>query len=379
MKILNFDLVQGTTRHVTNNLTEFLRRTGKVEIIQEPVDEHYFVIAVFHNWGFYNVAQPYNTKIVNDIKSNKASLILTAGWDSVGIIPTYGLKRSPNVLVLIREAAKLFDIDPKKILYIDCNFKIDKVLERHNLNGMWLNLWECNYKALDTENIVNDIVNKNIRSKKFLYFGGKPREHRLKFLNELLKLNNFEQDSFVSNGPGSVNDFVTKKSIFVEGRILDIEEVLLKDGMNDIDAEAVNPYYHINSYINIIPNSYFYANHTRIEVNEKVFKPIMCMQPFILLGEPNTLSILHNLGYKTFNTWFDESYDKTLDDNERLSKIVKVIESLNKLSYVELSDILLDMLPTLTHNVSLQKQRQDELLNELDLYHKIHKFFDQLS
>ena len=60
-----------------------------------------------------------------------------------------------------------------------------------------------------------------------------------------------------------------------------------------------------------------------------------------------------SLGYKTFNKWIDESYDDTLDDVARMNKIVHEVEKLNNLSYSDLSAMLKDMLPVLTHNIEL--------------------------
>jgi hypothetical protein len=60
---------------------------------------------------------------------------------------------------------------------------------------------------------------------------------------------------------------------------------------------------------------------------ERVFRAILLRRPFILLGNANTLKLLHNLGFKTFPTLFDESYD-SLNYSDRFDHITKQIESL---------------------------------------------------
>ena len=77
------------------------------------------------------------------------------------------------------------------------------------------------------------------------------------------------------------------------------------------------------------------------------------MQPFIFLAEPKMLEFVKSLGYKTFSKWIDESYDDALDDVTRMNKVVHEVEKLNTLSYSDLSAMLKDMLPVLTHNIEL--------------------------
>ena len=59
-----------------------------------------------------------------------------------------------------------------------------------------------------------------------------------------------------------------------------------------------------------------------IFLSEKIFKPIYCCQPFIVFGNPGTLKELHNLGFKTFSDFWDESYDEDYNFTSRLGKIM---------------------------------------------------------
>jgi hypothetical protein len=45
-------------------------------------------------------------------------------------------------------------------------------------------------------------------------------------------------------------------------------------------------------------------------LTEKTVKAILTKRPFIVLGGPCSLRTLKNLGFRTFDSWIDESYDR---------------------------------------------------------------------
>jgi hypothetical protein len=59
---------------------------------------------------------------------------------------------------------------------------------------------------------------------------------------------------------------------------------------------------------------------------------------------------LQNLGFKTFNKWWDESYDDYNSHWERSKKVFSTLEELNKKPKSELNNILNEQLYILTHN-----------------------------
>ena len=60
---------------------------------------------------------------------------------------------------------------------------------------------------------------------------------------------------------------------------------------------------------------------------ERVCRAILLRRPFIILGNRHTLKLLHSLGFKTFPTLFDESYD-SLEYSDRFAHITDQINSL---------------------------------------------------
>jgi hypothetical protein len=55
-------------------------------------------------------------------------------------------------------------------------------------------------------------------------------------------------------------------------------------------------------------------------ITEKTYRPIANGRPFIILGPYNTLQFLRSLGFMTFSSIIDESYDHVHNAEQRFSK-----------------------------------------------------------
>lgn len=81
---------------------------------------------------------------------------------------------------------------------------------------------------------------------------------------------------------------------------------------------------YINSFVDVINETRF-AQPTA-NFSEKVFQAIQYQKPFIVVGPPKTLEYIRSLGFKTFNDFWDESYDDELNHGERLAKVFDLLE-----------------------------------------------------
>ena len=77
-----------------------------------------------------------------------------------------------------------------------------------------------------------------------------------------------------------------------------------------------------------------------VHLTEKVFKPIVMYQPFILFANAGSLKYLRKYGFKTFDSVWDESYDLELDSKERYQKIINLTYQLSSLSSTEFKKII---------------------------------------
>ena len=80
------------------------------------------------------------------------------------------------------------------------------------------------------------------------------------------------------------------------------------------------------------------------------FKGIADKRPFIIFGAPGILKYLHDLGFKTFDRWWDESYDLESDVETRADMIIKILNQLSTYSQSYLQKLCLEMSEILEYN-----------------------------
>ena len=107
----------------------------------------------------------------------------------------------------------------------------------------------------------------------------------------------------------------------------------------------------MESFLHVVTETCFWDEKDHL--TEKIFKPIVARMPFVLVGCTNNLAYLRSYGFKTFDQWWDESYDSIADPIQRLQAVVKIIEDICNKSNTELESILVEMQPILDHNHNL--------------------------
>lgn len=85
---------------------------------------------------------------------------------------------------------------------------------------------------------------------------------------------------------------------------------------------------------------------------EKTVRPMLLKKPFIAFGAKDYLAYLRQMGFRTFNDFWDEDYDG-YEGAVRLIKIQELINSISQKSTTELEKMYWDMQYTLDHNYNL--------------------------
>lgn len=85
-------------------------------------------------------------------------------------------------------------------------------------------------------------------------------------------------------------------------------------------------------------------------VSEKPFNAIQNKRPFVVVGTPYTLELLHEMGFKTFNSFWDESYDTEMHHEQRLIKILNLLDTIGNMSIIECQEMYKEMQDVLEHN-----------------------------
>jgi FkbM family methyltransferase len=131
--------------------------------------------------------------------------------------------------------------------------------------------------------------------------------------------------------------------------ILDTEDLVSSNLMFEQFSDT--KHFYDTSLIHIVSETYFYSNI--IHLTEKTFKPILYKQPFIMLGPPFMLKKLRELGFKTFNDIWDESYDEITNHNERFEKILNLVEQIAKMNKTEKNELLEKCQKIIYHNFEI--------------------------
>lgn len=102
------------------------------------------------------------------------------------------------------------------------------------------------------------------------------------------------------------------------------------------------------AFLQVITETVFDYPHNNYA--EKTWKTIISLRPFVLASVPGALNDLRSFGFKTFDRWWDESYDDVDDPTERLLAITDIISYIARKPKKELRKILHEMEPVLIHN-----------------------------
>lgn len=133
---------------------------------------------------------------------------------------------------------------------------------------------------------------------------------------------------------------------------------LVIDGETDInkmceDFNATLDFYQ-RSLVSLITETNYDASETTL--TEKSFKPLLNKHPFIILGRPGVLKGLRDMGFKTFDKLWDESYDQIQDPGVRLAKIAETIKDIASWSPEKILEFKANVKPILEHNYQTLKE-----------------------
>jgi hypothetical protein len=102
----------------------------------------------------------------------------------------------------------------------------------------------------------------------------------------------------------------------------------------------------------------------RLQLTEKVLRPIALGQPFILCSTVNSLKFLKEYGFKTFDSVFDEQYDTIANPNERLHAVVHLMKEIARWDHA-------------TQSIKMQQIQEIVNYNKQHFFSK--EFFDQVN
>lgn len=321
-----------------------------------------------------------NDDVLSDIKNNKCKIVFymddDGKWgekvpyfyndDTLDILNQWVIKNNftKEQVYFLSHNCFLEPTDKKnKFTPISCsNLQYTSNISNHHQRKypLYVNYHHCGFITEDS--FTYDF---NKIEKIFLSYNKNIGPHRFYFMYSLLK-NNLINDflySFVENNTDEdcvdkINNYLTDKS----KKILDaniIEKInsiigseIISKNPNKFKGDYYGQYLQLEDYektfMSVVTESNVGTN--TIYFSEKTIKCLLTRHPFILISSPYSLKKLKEFGFKTFDKWWDESYDNCEHFIDRIDKITEIIKLIQKKPKKELIKIRKEMQDILLHN-----------------------------
>jgi len=211
-------------------------------------------------------------------------------------------------------------------------YKVQDILTRDSLIGvrervksiplLWFD-WQLTdflRERNELDQLQNSASYKDNKSKAYMCLNGKDK-HTRRYLLDRLPL----EKGHVSYVCYDNVDYHIKGTTPVP-IILDQERHSIK--RND---RWMNPQIYHDAYINVVTEA-FPDKEIDCFITEKIFKPMLQMQPFMIQGNKGTLAKLREYGFHTFSELWDESYDELETWQERTDAMLEQLHSFCTLS-----------------------------------------------
>ena len=174
-----------------------------------------------------------------------------------------------------------------------------------------------------------EIYSKHQKPWKFLFLNGRARSHRKSALAKLHAKKLLEKSLWTNldAGNGPLRTLPTEYEVqrYQNNKTTDhyIKFELFDNEWGEIYLEP-RPY--VNTYFSLISETVFdvpYSFRT-----EKIWKPIVMAHPWITIANRGFYRDMHNLGFQTYSHLIDESFDMIDNGEDRLDRIVAVVNDL---------------------------------------------------
>ena len=175
------------------------------------------------------------------------------------------------------------------------------------------------------------IYTKEQKPYQFLFLNGRHRSHRadaIRKLNDRSLLNNSLWTN-LDSGNGAIKTLPREYEVSRYQKYTDsVTDNYVKFELfnNEWGEIYLNPLPYIDTYFSLVTETVFdmpYSFRT-----EKIWKPILMGHPWITIANNGFYRDLKNLGFQTYSHVIDESFDMIDNNEDRLDRIVAVVNDL---------------------------------------------------
>ena len=298
--------------------------------------------------GFRYISKEY----IEDIKKGKSKIVVLL--ESEG---TSGTKDYPDFDILESWRIKA-NLPEYSVVFVTGNYLASKIVKEKDIKIKTIPF--SDFETWNIQHTQDKIIPFEPIDDKYLFLS---YNRFMRVPRGLLCAKVLHKDLF-KLGRMSIGDFVTQTD-YSYGVPAEAYEQLQQNSPTEIDddlrynlANNVNIPNHINTFVSIVTETLTDPN--TLFISEKTWKPIQLGHPFMILGSPGTLELLKQRGYKTFDKYWDESYDIDECDIKKTDKIIANIEKLSKLSIKQIKKLRKDIEPILIHNLDNFKRELKE-------------------
>ena len=135
---------------------------------------------------------------------------------------------------------------------------------------------------------------------------------------------------------------------------------------NSYDDNLQSAYSHTD--ISIVTESHPIHSQEQFFPTEKTFRAIALKHPFIIYAQPNFYKNLKELGYQTFDSIWDESFDGVVDTWQRAEKINKIVIQLTTMRDSDFENLVNQTKLITEHNYKtfLNRTEPDTIIAKLN-------------
>lgn len=325
-----------------------------------------------------------DSRIYDRIKRKQGYLLLTTLFESF---------LEDEVFLAMHRYFQNKGIPLDRIIYFTNCINGDEIYQNFCKRNAITPLIKCEYIGLYVIQQVQEVIkNKTMflkRSPKnkeslFLNFNRRTRSHRYTFLFKMLEYNLLDKIKMSFDRPNYFSKLMLEyHSLESKYKIKNLNREILQNLYNQLpfvlDTNNFNKfpmednlldtaYLYETTHISLVSETNFENNI--VHITEKTLKPIIFLHPFITIGPAYTLKYLKEMGFRTFDKFWDESYDNCLDPVERMIKVVSIIYEISNWPKEKLKKFEKDITSIVHHNfLNLFKVKEPTpLVNFIEKY-----------
>ena len=316
---------------------------GKVLVVLDLSFEGFPLDYNHHNAGYFNVLDEIHKRLTSEKFPEKNFVFYNANMLSIEKYSEYwDIEKKCNIIEVLHNERMVRDqIELQLPIYFDemYNYKKD------NLEKIKYYLWLCRRKRSYRIAMTAGLNQRNIIDKGLVSFS----------LDSEVNIGDMSKKRFLNEHSYPYNKDISTSAFFEHGNI---EELVDKTPfIADVEdfspnlSMVFNRALYDNTFFNLLSETHFDVR--TIFLSEKVFKCVAWYSPILFMTTPGSIEKFESLGYKSFEPFINQEYDKEENNGKRLKMILDECERICEMDSKSMLDWYKDQREILEHNYNI--------------------------